>query len=208
GYLSAALKRLKGCYVVAVDRHPLAPNIDVDGFHLHDLDDGLPDFRIDEFDFVLLLDVIEHLYSPEQFVHRLRDEVKLLPDLKIIVSTGNIGFFIIRIMLLLGQFNYGKRGILDMTHTRLFTFGSVRALFEQSGFRIMEVHGIPAPFPLAMGNSRLARLLLRLNQTLIHLSKRLFAYQIFMVAQPCPSLEYLLREAEEESAVRSVRLAP
>ena len=52
------------------------------------------------------------------------------------LSTGNIGFFVTRLMLLFGQFNYGKRGILDMTHTRLFTFTSLRRLLEQSGFRI------------------------------------------------------------------------
>ena len=33
-------------------------------------------------------------------------------------------------MLLFGQFNYGKRGILDLTHTRLFTFESFRRLFD------------------------------------------------------------------------------
>ena len=102
----------------------------------------------------------------------------------------------------LGQFNYGKRGILDMTHTRLFTFGSLRALLEQGGFRIIETRGIPAPFQLAMGNSRLARLLLGLNQVLIRLSKGLFSYQIFMVIEPYPSLEYLLQSAKEQSAVR------
>jgi len=106
-------------------------------------------------------------------------------------------------MLLLGQFNYGKRGILDMTHTRLFTFGSLRALFEQGGFRILETRGIPAPFSLALGSSWLARLLLRLNRILIHLSKGLFSYQIVMVVKPYPSLEYLLQSAEEQSAVRA-----
>jgi hypothetical protein len=104
---------------------------------------------------------------------------------------------------LLGQFNYGKRGNLDMTHTRLFTFGSLRALFEQGGFRVLETRGIPAPFPLALGNNSLARLLLRLNRILIHLLKRLFSYQIIMVAKPYPSLEWLLQGAEEQSAVRA-----
>ena len=41
-------------------------------------------------------------------------------------------------MLLIGQFNYGKRGILDLTHARLFTFESFRRLFEQGGFRVVE----------------------------------------------------------------------
>ena len=58
-------------------------------------------------------------------------------------------------MLLLGHFNYGRKGILDRTHTRLFTFNSLRELFEQTGYKVLEMRGIPAPFPrsLAMGGS-------------------------------------------------------
>ena len=33
-----------------------------------------------------------------------------------------------RLSLMLGRFEYGKRGILDLTHTRLFTFAT---MFEQ-----------------------------------------------------------------------------
>ena len=62
-------------------------------------------------------------------------------------------------MLLFGQFNYGKRGVLDLTHTRLFTFGSFRRLFEQAGFKVVEERGVPGPFPLAMGDSALSRAL-------------------------------------------------
>jgi glycosyltransferase involved in cell wall biosynthesis len=202
GYMAAILKKLKGCHVVGVDVYPLERNVGLDGFHQHDLNQGVPEVGMKDFDFLLLLDVIEHLHAPEQFVHQLRDAVKLSPNVKIVVSTGNIGFIVTRFMLLLGQFNYGKRGILDMTHTRLFTFGSLRALFEQDGFRIIAIRGVPGPFPLAMANSRLARLLLRLNQMLIRLSRGLFSYQIFMVIQPYPSPEYLLQSAETHSAVR------
>ena len=77
-------------------------------------------------------------------------------DTTFIISTGNVAFLIARIMLLLGQFNYGK-GILDITHTRLFTFGTLRRLFEQAGFEVTEVRGLPAPFPLAFGDNWFAR---------------------------------------------------
>jgi Methyltransferase domain len=155
-----------------------------------------------EFDYVLMMDVVEHLSSPEQFVHRLREALKF-SQAKVIVSTGNIGFIITRLMLLLGQFNYGKRGILDITHTRLFTFSSLHRLFEQCGFRVLETRGVPAPFPLALGNTRLSRLLLRLNHLAIRISKGLFSYQIFIVAQPYPSLESLLQDAQEQSSLRA-----
>ena len=128
--------------------------------------------------------------------------MRFAPSATILVSTANIGFVINRAMLLLGQFNYSKRGILDLAHTRLFTFKSFRRLFEQAGFRVRAVRGIPAPFPLALGDTRLARALLRVNGWLIRVAKSLFAYQIFFVVEPLPSLEYLLREAREESTLR------
>ena len=66
-------------------------------------------------------------------------------------------------MLLIGQFNYGKRGILDLTHTRLFTFESFRRLFEQGGFRVRGDRGIPGPFPLAFGNETPGRVVMAVN---------------------------------------------
>jgi len=105
-------------------------------------------------------------------------------------------------MLLLGQFNYGKRGILDLTHKRLFTFASLRRLFEQGGFYVVDTSGISAPFPLAMGDTRVSRALLAVNRFMIRLFRGAFSYQIFMVAEVRPSLENLLKLAVTESANR------
>ena len=83
---------------------------------------------------------------------------------------------IIRLMLLLGESNYGKRGILDMTHTRLFTFSSLARLLEQRGFQVIRSRGIPAPIPLALGDSQLSRFLflMALNTACIRLLPKLF----------------------------------
>ena len=117
-----------------------------------------------------------------------------------------MAFIVTRLMLLFGQMNYGKRGILDMTHTRLFTTSTFARLLTQAGFDVLEARGIPVPFPFAVGDGRLARTLLFLNRLAIRISKRLFAFQIFLVARPRPSLEYLLAVANAESAVRAGNL--
>jgi glycosyltransferase involved in cell wall biosynthesis len=198
GAVGALLRRQKGCTVTGVDA-VAAPAAVLDGFVRHDLGTGLPDVVYEDFDYVLLLDIIEHLPSPERFVDGLRDRLKFSPHVAIIVSTANVGFVITRLMLLLGQFNYGKRGILDLTHTRLFTVASLRRLFDQAGFDVVEIAGIPAPFPLALGPGRVARFLLAANRLLIRLARSLFAYQILMVVRPRRSLELLLRTAQHAS---------
>jgi hypothetical protein len=102
-------------------------------------------------------------------------------------------------MLLFGQFNYGKKGILDATHTRLFTFRSLAALLDQSGYKVLEVRGIPAPFPKALGDNFISRALLRMNKMMIGVSKGLFSYQIFVRAEAKPTVHNLLGETIDSS---------
>jgi hypothetical protein len=85
----------------------------------------------------------------------------------------------------------------------LFTFASLRRLFGQVGFHVVEVHGLPGPYPLALGDGRTGRFLVRLNDLWIRLSKELFSYQIFMVVQPYPSADYLLQSAQEHTKARA-----
>ncbi len=202
GYVGAALRQRRGCHVTGVDRYPLASGVELDAFIRHDLNDGLPRVDFRQYDYVLILDVIEHLSSPEAFVEQLRDALTLAPTTTLLVSTANIGFFVNRLMLMLGQFNYGKRGILDLTHSRLFTFGSFRRLFEQGGFRVRTMQGIPGPFVLVFGAGLVGRIVMALNRGLMWIARGLFSYQMFFVVEPQPSLEYLLQSAQDHSEIR------
>jgi hypothetical protein len=175
----------------------------VDEFRTHDLNRGVPDFRADDYDVVLMLDVIEHLAKPEDFLEQLRQKLAHNLSTEFIVSTANVASFFTRLMLMLGQFNYGRRGILDLTHTRLFTFASLRRTLDQAGFTIVETKGIPAPYPLAIGDNLLSRMLLRVNELLIRLSRGLFAYQIYIRAKAQPTVESLLNSARAQSIIRA-----
>lgn len=194
GYVGGRLLK-KGCRVTGVDRHipsssPVNSKMD---FIRWDLD--RPEFPIDvsAFDQILMLDILEHLQEPERFMDELRFAA-ICKRPEVILTTANIGFFVTRFMLFCGQFNYGKKGILDATHTRLFTFRSLRELLMQAGYDIIEVRGIPAPFLKAIGNNCVSRSLIRLNQLLIRLSKGLFSYQIFVRAEAKPTVHNLLHE--------------
>ena len=205
GYLARALKA-KGCRVATLDQVPVSDTTGPDRLLQDDSAQGDLPLDVGACDRVLLLDVLEHLSSPEAHVERLRRSRRGAKDTTVIATTGNVAFFITRLMLLLGYFNYSTRGILDLTHKRLFTFSTFRKLFEQAGYRVDEMTGIPAPFPLALGDTWLARALLAVNKTLIRLSKSLFSYQILLVARPTPSLDWLLERTLQASEDRIARV--
>lgn len=200
--LGPLLRSQKHCFVSSLDLAQ-AEERRVGDFHGGTSDGRLAEIRAGDHDNVLVLDTIEHLASPEKFLEELRQLVALSPSTEIIITTGNIGFFVTRMMLLLGQFNYSKRGILDVMHTRLFTFGSLRCALDQAGFTVLETKGIPAPFPLAIGDNAFSRALLAINQLLIRLSRGLFAYQAFMRVKARPTLKTLLNTAQEQSRIRA-----
>jgi glycosyltransferase involved in cell wall biosynthesis len=206
GYMGAYLMKNKQCRVDGIDSFPVLSNEQQSGlsaFYLHDLNAGLPALRFEQYDYVLMLDVIEHLAKPELFLEQLRSALSLNPSVEVFLSTANVGFFVTRFMLFIGQFNYGRRGILDLTHTRLFTFSSFERAVKQAGFDIVERVGVPGPFQLALGDNVLSRTLMKINRLLIHVSRGLFSYQIFLRVNPQPSLERLLRTAQEQSEVRA-----
>lgn len=195
----------KNCRVFGVDMFE-PPNPDLfDQFWLRDLDTSSPlPGDVPPVETIVMLDVIEHLRRPEEFVEAIRDYCENAGTVeRLIVSTGNIGFFVVRAALLLGQFNYGSRGILDRTHTRLFTFSSFRRLFRQAGFGEIEVRGIPAPFPMAIENRSIANAGLALNSILIKIKKRLFSYQILLILSPPIAQSRRLADSRVVSALPS-----
>jgi glycosyltransferase involved in cell wall biosynthesis len=187
----------KGCRVAVVDERSVAGDLGDASVFLQDLDDP-PVFDSKPYQHILLLDMIEHLRNPELFLQRLRGQ--FTHETKtVIITTPNIAFLPQRLMLLAGQFNYGKTGILDLTHTRLFTFRSLRRLLRDHGFHIKTIRGVPAPFPKVFGDGRLARAALAANQALIGLSKTIFAYQIYVEAETTPDADFVLETSKAAS---------
>jgi len=139
------------------------------------------------YDSVLALDVIEHLASPEAGARHIAALLK--PGGLLYASTGNIAYIVMRVSLLLGQFNYGKRGILDLTHTRLFTTYSFKKLLKNAGFTIEELHGFGPPIADMVGRSRALRLADAISGTLARAWPRLFAFNFLVVARKLDELE-------------------
>jgi len=198
GAVGAALKQ-KGCYVVGCDLEKGPYTQSFDRFEMADLDAGIPDFAGESFDYILCLDVIEHLNKPEEFLDQLR-AVAAQMGAEVILTTANIGFVAMRISLLLGRFEYGKRGILDLTHKRLFTFATMRRAMESAALNVVESKGVVLPLPLILGDSPASRMLMKFNRALCGFWPSLFGFQILLRAQARTGLETLLRAAEHTAA--------
>lgn len=199
GYMTRALHE-RDAQVISLDRyiHPLAQahSIRTIECEVEDYDISSEDVDVD---LVLMLDIIEHIRDPEAFLLKLRHRYARHNPPTIIITTGNVAFLVVRLGLLLGQFNYGQKGILDRDHRRLFTFDSLRRTLLSTGYDILEVAAIPPPYPLALGDTSLARLLLVVNKIFNRILPGAFAYQMAFVVRPRPTLSHLLEHAHDAS---------
>jgi SAM-dependent methyltransferase len=129
------------------------------------------------FDVVLLGDVIEHLRDPGAALTRLRPLLK--PAGRLVLTTPNVANWALRLSLLAGRWRYTDRGLLDRTHTHLFTRGTLRETLGAAGYTVVEIdYTVPVP-----GDSDL---LDGLAYALGRLRPTLFAYQFLAVAQTSP----------------------
>jgi glycosyltransferase involved in cell wall biosynthesis len=145
------------------------------------------------FDTVFVLDVLEHMKAPERTAAQIFSVLK--PGGKLYASTGNIAFWVIRGMHGLGHFNYGRRGILDLTHTRLFTTLSFQQMLRNSGFRIDAVRCFGPPIAdLSDGHSKALWLVDRICAKLANLWKGAFGYQILIEATRTDSIDDLIHK--------------
>jgi glycosyltransferase involved in cell wall biosynthesis len=199
GYVAEELTRRKSCRVTGVDLLP-ASQVSSRIFRYEQIDLETEGERLsalieeEDFDVILMLDLIEHVAAPERFLLHLSSlPYRRAP--KFIFSTGNVGFVVIRLMLLLGHFNYGRKGILDVTHKRLFSVHTFKNLLEQTGFVTQRETYFPFPFRALGFSARLARLLEKVNVLLIRIRPRLFSYQVMLEAIPLTTPKATLEES-------------
>jgi 2-polyprenyl-3-methyl-5-hydroxy-6-metoxy-1,4-benzoquinol methylase len=126
------------------------------------------------FDVVLCGDVVEHLRDPVAALARLRPLLR--PGGRLVLSTPNVANWAIRVSLLGGRWRYTDRGILDRSHTHLFTRSTLREALEAAGYRVLDIdYSVPVP-----GDSDL---LDGAAHAIGRLRPSLFAYQFVAVAQ-------------------------
>jgi len=105
-----------------------------------DLAVEVPDANIST---VLLLDVLEHLYDPWRALTRIRQW--LAPGTRVLASVPNIRNLAVLDELAGGGFQYAENGVLDVTHVRFFTRRELQRMFEETGYRVVNLEPLTQP---------------------------------------------------------------
>jgi len=183
GYASEILAA-RGYRVVGVDRPGNVPERTSENemFVEADLDSGLPGFGR-TFDFVLCLDILEHLHDPLKLLGQIPR--LLSAEGVVIASLPNSGNIYFRLNVLLGRFPTDERGLFDRTHLHFYTWAGWLQLFSQAGFRIQSVKPSSVPIGLALGRLNAGPLVGALETAwygAARIWKKLFAYQFIVLA--------------------------
>jgi SAM-dependent methyltransferase len=142
------------------------------------------------FDWILVMDVLEHTPSPEAFLSEIRN--LLAPGGKLLISVPNVAHWSVRLPLFFwGSFEYKPLGIMDRTHLHFFYQRSFRRLSSSlSGCSLASESASIEPFELALprwlGQSALYRALIPLRLGLARTFRGLFAYQLLAVIEALP----------------------
>jgi 2-polyprenyl-3-methyl-5-hydroxy-6-metoxy-1,4-benzoquinol methylase len=93
---------------------------------------------LEEYDYIILADVIEHIVDPYEFLKTLVNDLDV--KTKIILSVPNVAFGAVRRDLFDGNFNYVNSGILEKTHLRFFTKKSIEEIINRLGLYIIQMY--------------------------------------------------------------------
>ena len=96
-----------------------------------------------DIDLVLLMDVLEHLADPWRALVDLRELIGT--ETRVLASIPNVRNLATLHDLAGGRWRYRVDGVLDVTHLRFFTLAEMRAMFSETGYRIVAVDPLTRP---------------------------------------------------------------
>lgn len=89
------------------------------------------------FDYVLMGDVLEHLFDTDKALSKVYKWLK--PGGSLLVSVPNIAHISMVLQLLYGVWNYEDSGILDRTHVRFFTEKTLQQYLHNNGYKVRNI---------------------------------------------------------------------
>jgi GT2 family glycosyltransferase/2-polyprenyl-3-methyl-5-hydroxy-6-metoxy-1,4-benzoquinol methylase len=162
-----------------------------------------------EFDLLIALDVLEHLYDPWDALKELANFVR--PCGHIVVSIPNVQNISVLQELIKGKWHYEDAGILDATHLRFFTLEESEKLIGGAGLTIKTIDKVLNP-PLDMSQLKdSGNRFKQGNLEITDLSKdditNLFTYQFIVIAQKEAMATDILSEETQAGAITTGRVS-
>ncbi|NDC39107.1 MAG: class I SAM-dependent methyltransferase [Proteobacteria bacterium] len=149
------------------------------------ISDSIQSYVGQQFDLVLLLDVLEHIPDP---LSCLREVLPLVaPGGRLLFSVPNVAHWSVRLPLLFGQFQYRDRGILDRTHLHFYTRRTFQELLENLPELAIESEAVSIPpveflVPQWVWSSAWFKAVTTLHNSSAQLLPGLLGYQLLTVA--------------------------
>lgn len=103
--------------------------------------------ELNNYDFIIMADVLEHLVNPEQVLKKL---LKIASDkTRLIISVPNIASWAMRKQLFFnGDFEYRESGLLDKTHLHFYTVNTLPKILSKNGWKVKKIIGTVTRLPL------------------------------------------------------------
>ncbi len=136
------------------------------------------DLKGRSYDHIIFIDVIEHLYDPVSVLKLIKKHLN--PGGTVIFSIPNMAHLSVRLMLLSGDFEYGKTGLLDKTHLHFYTQKEIERVFSEAGMSVQTWDYTEATYPPSLIIKELKKLGLTANKEAMELltdqSARVFQF--------------------------------
>ena len=185
-------KQLRNAHnqVTGIDSHPTVPvSAGYKNVFGANLEEGLGELpraiaESRKFDRVLMLDILEHLRSPDDLLEDCK--LVLAERGRVVISVPNTVNLTVRLRFLFGSFGYSDRGIMDWSHLRFYTKRTIRQLLQKHGYNITSRHYtiIPLERVIPMPSDwTFFKVVNQILRVITRLMPGLFAYEIVLVAE-------------------------
>lgn len=149
GYIGVVLKK-QGNYVVGIDitKNNIAKAKKVlDEAYVFDIENDNVKVLGKNYDLIIIMEVIEHLFDPEVALKRFLPLLK--PHGRLLVSTPNIVQIYNRLKMFLGIFEYKEETVVNKSHIHFFTRPTFLKLISDLNLKIIHESNVILPETLS-----------------------------------------------------------
>lgn len=145
GYLGEIVRK-QGNYVVGIDitrKNIVKARKILDKAFVFDVENGDVNKLGKDFDFIIMVEVIEHLFDPEIVLQRLLPVLK--KNGKILLSTPNFVHIYNRLKIFAGIYEYKENTLINKSHLHFYTYQTFKKEMERLGLKLIKENHVFLP---------------------------------------------------------------